>query len=188
MKRLESRSVDGLDGPLKDEAPSDIFIDVTKYGGNKALIQRLRQAAVSLLTRLASQPSLDHIQALGDICHMSTALGARDATLPLAHLMERKEAADALLPNGEDLRLRALRCVVGLLGAGLTAAPREAFQPSFESLLNNPKYRLLALIGLVGLWPERRTQFLARTSGGVSESELDEGLEWAGFDIAGHTP
>jgi hypothetical protein len=51
--------------------------------------------------------------------------------------------------------------------------------------MQDPKYELLSLTALVGLWPEKRrelTELIGRRSAGRSlESRLKTSLRWAGF-------
>lgn len=181
VKRLEGHFIRDLPGPVRDEEPRAIFVEIAKAGSNPQLAENLRRAVADLLRAMSSQ-ELSRSQVIGDVCYLCTALGASDAINPLATLVSRDDTALAHLKDCEDLRLRALRSLVGLLGWHQPSDPDPQLEHLFERLLHDPKYELLSLTALVGLWPERRIEFIDLASSGRSlEHRLRTSLRWAGF-------
>ena len=78
-----------------------------------------------------------------------------------------------MLHPGEDLRLRALRALVGLLGADSNIQVIE-YRPVLTEALSEPRLALTALVGLIGLWPEDTETFLQNLPTNMDQGELLE--------------
>jgi hypothetical protein len=180
VRRLEGGIIAELPGVVRDEEPRSVFIELAAV--NPQLCESLQRAVVQLLDHIASQSVFEKPNVAGEICCLCTLLDASRGIDPLAKLVSRDDTALALLPDGEDLRLRALRSLVGLLGDRHATQPEASLATVFEHLLGDPKCGLLSLTALVGLWPERRSEFVRRSLLSPSdESRLDISLRWAGF-------
>jgi hypothetical protein len=137
--------------------------------------------------RHATDREIEDPRIVGEICSLSAVLDAEQAIKPLIVLVANTDLSNVRLSDDEDLRLRALRSLVGLLGAHRSVEDAGELQTVLESLLGDKRYELLALAALVGLSPERRSELLARTAI-TDASELDLILEWAGFVEAAAKP
>ena len=102
--------------------------------------------------------------------------------------MKRDDAGEPLKASFEPLRLRALRCLVGLL-----ADFRDDIDPApcrhvLEACLQRDHCEKMALIGLTGLWPSEAeaAQYASRIEPQrrPRPDELRLGLRLAGFDEA----
>ena len=134
---------------------------------------------VQLAGQFAHEPAFKKPHVAGEICFLCTSLDAPAAIAPLITLVSRDDAADISVADGEDLRLRAL---VGLLGYHQDLRYNPGFAAALEPLLRSPKYKILSLTALVGLWPERRSELTKLASlSPDEESSLELSLEWSGF-------
>ena len=100
------------------------------------------------------------LRALGELCYLAARIESVDAIDPLRILVE-DESATGLVAPGEDLRLRALRALVGLLGAAPDSTAYRC-RHALIAALTAPRLAVSALIGLVGLWPGEADDFLRR--------------------------
>jgi hypothetical protein len=160
-----------------DEDPADIFIDLAE--SDTGWREGLRAASTQLLSRWVAefeQPDPDHVRALGELCYLVARIGSTDAMPHLQALVTRKEST-ALLHPGEDLRLRALRALVGLMGTD--GARIFEYRPLLMQSLADPRLALTALVGLIGIWPAETDMFLQQLPGNFDHGELLE----AGIDL-----
>jgi hypothetical protein len=174
----------GLPALSPQEERIEIFVQVYEYGNNGQVSRRLHRACAFLLDlhkNEASAPenaSRSRQWALGEVCYLSARIQSFDALAPLLEMaqMSRRE-----IRENNSLLVRVLGCSVGLLGSLKDIAPHYVKQATevFEECLDIEDCRLLALTGLVGLWPERRDEYLGRVS--VDEQELNVNLTLAGF-------
>jgi len=164
----------------RDEEPADIFVDLVEHNPQSSLASLLRQACQILLTEMAGRPHLTYSSQTGELCYLAARIGSLESVPALRTLVEHHEAPLAMVQTGENLRVRALRCLVGLLGSA--PASRDEFQGFFERFLTEPGCELVALTGLLGLWPESRSEILSRLPAGF---HLDETLLKASLTVAG---
>jgi hypothetical protein len=177
IRRLGGEAVEQLPPVARDEQPRSIFIEIAR--SKPKLRETLRTALVHLLRHAADREIEDPL-IVGEICSLSAVLDAEQAVKPLIVLVASSDLSNVRLSEDEDLRLRALRSLVGLLGAHRSLEDAGELERVLESLLGDKRYELLALAALVGLCPERRSELLGRAA--VTDvSELDLILEWAGF-------
>jgi len=156
--------------PAHDEDPADIFVDLAE--SDSAWREGLRAASTQLLSRWVAEfqrPDPDRVRALGELCYLVARIGNTNAMPQLEMLVTRKEST-ALLHPGEDLRLRALRALVGLMGSGHGQFPQ--YRPVLTQSLADPKLALTALVGLIGVWPDEIDTFLQQLPGNFDHGEL----------------
>lgn len=168
-----------LPPPGRDEDLADIFVDLAE--SDSAWRAALHDASTQLLSRWVPefQPAdANRVQALGELCYLAARIGNTSALPYLRTLVERKDATGLLHP-GEDLRLRALRALVGLLGAGGYLNPFD-YRPVLTETLAEPRLTLTALVGLIGLWPAETNTFLQSLPRNFDYGELLE----IGIDLA----
>lgn len=181
-KRLRGEPQDiDLPGLARDEDPADIFLHVVKYTNERSLADLLRGACAHLLEAALQSPHLEQdAVAIGELCYLSARIGASDAIEPLTVLVERKETSSFTVRTGEDLRLRALRSLVGLLASNRQRVDTQRHRRLFEECLRLPRYKKMALTGLVGLWPELKDEFVRDLSGDEARA-LKTSLAIAGY-------
>jgi hypothetical protein len=161
-----------LPPPAHDEDPADIFVDLAE--SDMAWRESLRTASTQLLSRWVGefqQPDPVRVRALGELCYLVARIGNTAAMPQLEMLVSRKEST-ALLHPGEDLRLRALRALVGLMGSN--AALAFQYRPVLTQSLADPKLALTALVGLIGVWPDETDTFLQQLPRNFDHGELLE--------------
>ena len=157
-----------LPGPVRDEDLADVFVDLAAE--SEQWRAALATPAATLLTRWAANfrtSSGPSVAAVGELCYLVARIGSTGSLDPLRKLAGDPRATGMVAP-GEDLQLRALRALVGLLGA----TPRLRATGDRDLLmaaLAEPRLAVTAAAGLIGLWPEEREVFL-RT--------LPDVLEW----------
>jgi hypothetical protein len=175
----------GLPPCQRDEDPVAIFVDVIRWTRDAILADKLRFACLQALRSVNFEitPSPD---VLGDLCYLAAALAADEALDVLPSIVAADRSEKMLLLDGEAVRSRALRAVVGLLAI----SPRRdaSLEKLFENLLLEPRYQILALTGLIGLWPDRRREFIAMAPAGqVDERLLNANLDLVGFGSSATT-
>ena len=160
----------------RDEEPVDIFVDLADL--DETWRNQLRVAVAKLLAEESTLKSQEpaQINLVGELCYLAARIGCTDARHSLQSLVTN-ESATGLLNDVEDLRLRALRALVGLLGAfAQTSSPtiRDSpesptyripqewapFRDALISALKEPRLAVVALTGLIGLWPREKEAFL----------------------------
>lgn len=161
--RLFRESVEELPRLGRDEDPADILVDLAEW-------LRERDYAWPQLTdacaRLAeASPDAYRVRArpgpLGELHYLCARIGAVKARHGIAQVIRRADLRGILLPAGEDLQLRALRCLTGLL-AQITRDEREEFLPLFTEALEVPQHLPIALTALVAFDPDGRDGYVAR--------------------------
>jgi hypothetical protein len=180
IARLERQRTleNGLPPCQRDEEPVDIFVDVMMGAPNETFAEKIRFACQDAL-RVAFSESLG-ADVMGNLCYLAAAIGAVEA-LDYIRLIASDEKFDqSLLADGESVRSRALRALVGLLAQ--RPSHDATIKTLFLNLLPSPEYRLLALTGLVGLWPQEREAFLAMVPGAqIDDRDLNINLDLIGF-------
>lgn len=162
-----------LPPPGRDEDPADIFVDLAE--SDTLWRDALLGASTQLLLRWVEEfqsADANRVQALGELCYLAARIGNTAALPHLLKLVGRKDATRLLHP-GEDLRLRALRALVGLLGAGGNVQINE-YKPVLTEALSEPPLTVTALVGLIGLWPAETETFLQRLPPNFDHGELLE--------------
>jgi hypothetical protein len=173
LRGARAEFVQMLPPPGRDEDPADIFVDLAE--SDTAWREGLRAASTQLLLRWVGefQPAdANRVQALGELCYLAARIGNTAALPHLRTLVGRKDATGLLHP-GEDLRLRALRALVGLLGAAENVQVID-YRPVLTEALAEPRLALTALVGLIGLWPAETETFLQSLPTNYEHGELLE--------------
>ena len=172
-----------------DEEPVDIFVDLADLYEDWR--RDLLRAVPELLSKEVNNVPDNHIQIyfLAELCYLAARIGCLDA-LPMLRALVTDERSTIPISEVESLRLRALRSMVGLLGLrASTTSPLEYLKdsrsyrvpddwgPYREVLffsLNDPRLAVVALTGLIGLWPREREFFLRSTSAEIEGGEYLE--------------
>ena len=175
----------GLPPPERDEDVTAIFIDVIRWTNNIGFADKLRFCCVEALRQVSFEPTPSP-GLLGNLCYLAAAMRAVEALDVLPRIVTSNRSEEMLLRDGEPVRSRALRALIGLLAV----EPARSYQTErsfdlgklFGNLLTEPQYQILALTGLIGLWPNRRQEFINKLPGGqVDLRRLNVSLELAGF-------
>ena len=162
----------------RDEDPADIFIDLAHT--SDSWMEALQATTPGLMATWLEQfqPAGENLaQALGELCYLAARVWITNCLPQLAALARRPDATVLQRP-GEDLQLRALRSLVGLL----EEAGDRAFEYRglLEGALEEPRLALTALIGLIGVWPDEAVTFLRRLPPNADSGDLLQiGLELA---------
>jgi hypothetical protein len=183
--RLLGHRDDVLPPPSGGEDPADLFVDLAEKDPDwKASLQA---AVAALLSNWIGPPTVEvghrwddsaKLRALGELCYLAARIGSVDAIDPLRILVE-EEGATGLVAPGEDLRLRALRALVGLLGDAPDSVAHKC-RHALIAALAEPRLAVSALIGLIGLWPEEANDFLRRLPATAEDADLVKvGVEMA---------
>lgn len=148
----------------RDEDPADIFIDCIERFPTTAI--RLASASTAVMNEWATktnQQVQDAAEAMGELLYLCGRVGAKDAMPAISELARREDLDNIKLGNGEDIQLRALRSLGGLL-YNATAEEREGQKELFEKALDTPvkERMLIGLNTLYVFWPEQRDSFIER--------------------------
>ena len=157
----------------RDEEPVDVFVDLAEL--DPRWRDDLQTAVAKLLaTEVANvgleDPSRSHL--LGELCYLAARIGSEEALDSLRSLVA-SERATGLIGPGEDLRLRALRAFVGLLGTAGRMQTNDD-RNVLTAALAEPRLAMVALAGLIGLWPDEAETFLRVVSADIQYGELLE--------------
>lgn len=161
--RLFRDSVEELPRLGRDEDPADILVDLAEWLRERDYIwtklsdacARLADGAVDAY-RVRARPG-----PVGELHYLCARIGAVKARHGIAQVIRRADLRGILLPAGEDLQLRALRCLTGLL-AQVSRDEREAFLPLFTEALQVPQHLPISLTALVAFDPDGRDGYVAR--------------------------
>ena len=164
----------------RDEKPVDIFVDVAERGSTPHVADSLRAASATLLGEFVGGDLVSHAPVVSELCYLAARIGSFQALDALRILAQREDAAMPTPTPGEDLRLRALRCLVGLLGSAPRLPDPERFKAVLEQCAQSPNYKLIAMTGLIGMWPEYKNRG-ELPSLGIDEALLNVSLTVAGF-------
>jgi hypothetical protein len=149
----------------RDEDRTDVLIDLAEWlrDRNREWMQLLEVCARLADAWAGSEGSAvrDRPEPLGELHYLCARIGAVEARNGIARVVQREDLRGVLLPNGEDLQLRALRCLAGLL-ARVSGDEREEFLPLFSEAIAVPQHLPLALTALVAFDPERRDEYVER--------------------------
>ena len=159
-RRLARLPVDDLPPLGRDEDPADVLIDSHHAQLPKGL-PGLADASVRLARRWVESRELPHgPEPLGELIYLCARIGAVGALPPVAEVIVRDHWRDIVLPGGEPLQGRALRCLSGLLAA-VPEDRREPFRPVIVAAMDTPANVPAAMTALLALWPHEAAQ-LAR--------------------------
>ncbi|HTU43588.1 MAG TPA: hypothetical protein VMF91_00900 [Bryobacteraceae bacterium] len=172
----------GLPALHPQEERVAIFVQVYEYGDNGQVNRNLRQACVSLLDQHKETvygEDLSQRWALGEVCYLSARIQSLNALKPLLEIAFLSRHFNT--GERESFLRRVLGSLIGILGSVRGGGPGNVEQATriFEECLELENCRLLALTGLIGLWPERRSEYLGRVP--INEEDLDVNLTLAGF-------
>jgi hypothetical protein len=178
----------GLPRLGRDEDAVDILVDIALYSHDEELSERLKSAAGSLLKKFCAVRNLPDVNPLGELCYLCGQTGSRNSLDGLSQLIQRDDAGEPLESSVEPLRLRALRCLVGLLSDFQDDIDPAPYRHVLEACLQRDHCEKIALIGLTGLWPSEAeaAQYTSRIEPQrrPRPGELRLGLRLAGFDKA----
>ena len=165
----------------REEYPADIFLYVVDQRLIPGFGEALGEACGSLLKRNSEEATLANVPALGELCYLSARIRAWQAIDGLTKLARREDATAPVLPN-EDLRQRALSCLLTLLVADPTRM-RPEHKTLFENRLKTPGCEMMALTALIGLWHENPEALTGQLSRGyrLDPSLLRDELAFAGL-------
>jgi hypothetical protein len=163
--RLLREPVDELPRVGRDEDPADVLIDLTEWlrDRDRAWMQ-LTEVCARLADAWAEAPAASvrtRPEPIGELHYLCARIGAVQARNGIARVARRADLRGILLPAGEGLQLRALRCLAGLL-ARVSPGVREEFLPHFNEALEVPQHLSLALTALVAFDPDRRDEYVER--------------------------
>jgi hypothetical protein len=146
----------------RDEDPADVLIDLVEWlRERKREWTQLTEVCARLADAWAEVPAVrDRPEPLGELHYLCARIGAVEARNGIARVVRREDLRGILLPAGEGLQLRALRCLAGLL-ARVPRKEREAFLPLFNEAIEVPQHLPLALTALVAFDPEHRDEYVA---------------------------
>ena len=171
----------------RDEDPSDIFSDYVCYCEKRELLTSasdMRRVCVTLIGRKAQESPAD-AAALVELCYLTARISAPDALDPLASLIQ-SHAGNVKMPNGNPVRSRALRALVGLLRHSREPESVAAkYRNIFEEHLTEPGCQDICLTALAGYWPGDFPRYRSRLCVErceVPESALNVSLRLAGFE------
>ena len=148
----------------RDEDRTDILIDLAEW-----LRERNREwtQLLEVCARLADawadaevNTVRDRPEPLGELHYLCARVGAVGARSGIARVVRREDLRGVLLPAGEGLQLRALRCLAGLL-ALVSPGDREEFLPLFVEAIEVPQHLPLALTALLAFDPDNRDEYVA---------------------------
>lgn len=147
----------------RDEEPTDVFIDLADWLRHRDRTwTRLNEVCAALadswgdMIEVRTEP-----QYVGELHYFCARIGAVDARRGVARVIRRSDLRGVLLPGGEGLQLRSLRCLAGLL-ARVSRKQREQFLGDFVEALDVPQHLPIALTALATFDPERTADYVSR--------------------------
>jgi hypothetical protein len=183
--RLQRYPVPSLPALSRDEDPADILIASFHWLRDHGTEWKALQTACSRLSERWSGYEAQILrkapEPLGELHYLCARIGARGSVPGIAHVVGREDLRRVPLPGGEDLQLRALRSLTGLLVSG-SEAEQKAHRPVLIRALDVPEHRLTGLTALVAFWPLERHAFLGSLASrkvpdlDVLEKQLDRAL------------
>jgi hypothetical protein len=147
----------------RDEDPADVLIDLAEWLNE-------RDRAWTQLTEVCARVAdawadvyqvQTRTEPVGELHYLCARIGAVGARRGIARVVQREDLRGILLPTGEGLQLRALRCLAGLL-ARVSRDERKEFLPLFTEALGVPQHLPIALTALVAFDRESRDTYVAR--------------------------
>jgi hypothetical protein len=169
-RRVSRLPVTPLPPLHRDEDPSDILVDTYYWLDSNwgKTWDNLRHAS-SAVTRRWVDADAARIrmrpEPLGELLYLCARIGAVEAMPSIEKVIDRPDLDPVILPGGEDLKLRALRSLSGLL-VHVSESHRALHRRVFEQRLQVRQHQLMALTGLLAFWPddrERAFELLRRT-------------------------
>src|SRR5205807_7193424 len=146
----------GLPACRQAEEPTSIFIDVIRFETGYAIAEKLRFGTLQALRKVGAQDAPD-AGVLGDLCYLAAAIGAHESIDVLPAIIRRPDSEHLTLWTGETIRCHALRALIGLLADSRCRSAE--IKALLRELCLDPRYRVLALTGLIGLWPDEAHQY-----------------------------
>jgi hypothetical protein len=179
-RRLFRERVEPLPALARDEDPADILIDGDAWlRARNHLWTEIRQVCVTLAEQWADVPEVrTRPEPVGELHYLCARVGAFGARGAIARVAQREDLRGVLLPAGEGIQLRALRCLAGLL-AQTNADEQRPFLPVFEQAIEVPQHLPTALTALVAFNPLDRQRYLrvAASQAPLRVDELTEHLD-----------
>jgi hypothetical protein len=154
-----------------DEDPADVFVDLAAQ--SDVWRTALAATAARVLEQWVSDfrpGNAERSAAVGELCYLAARIGSIASMEPLAQLVNNRNATDLVAP-GEDLRLRALRALIGLLG-NAPYADASRHRRLLEETLTEPRLALVSATGLIGVWPDERESVLRSLPDQVERGDL----------------
>lgn len=175
----------------REENPGRVLIELTnaRYADSRLGNQRdrLRSVYAELLDELVRSKDYTAPETIGELLLVATRTKSVAALDAMCRVVEDSETASLILSDGESLRNRAARSLVGLLGVrerdkigGLVEERR--IRAVLESCVREPPLAIFGLVGLLGLWWDERQVF---TSNLPAEFVIDEILIAQNLALAG---
>ena len=161
--RLFREPVEDLPRLGRDEDPADILVDLAEWVRERDYEWTPLSDACARLAETWADPNWvwTSPEPLGELHYLCARIGAVKARHGIARVIQRADLRGILLPGGEDLHLRALRSLAGLL-AHVARDEREEFLPLFTEALDVPQHLPIALTALVAFDPDGRDEYVAR--------------------------
>lgn len=161
--RLLREPVAQLPPLSRDEDPADILIDLADWLRERERAWAQLDEACARVADMWAGLYQRWIppEAMGELHYLCARIGAVDARHGIARVIRREDLRGILLPAGEDLQLRALRCLAGLL-ARIAREERNEFLPLYIEALAVPQHLPIALTALAAFDPDGRDRHLAR--------------------------
>lgn len=161
--RLLREPVEQLPPLGRDEDPADILIDLAEWLRER---QRAWEPLAEACARVADMWAGIYQrwippEPIGELHYLCARIGAIEARHGIARVIRREDLRGILLPGGEGLQLRALRCMAGLL-ARVPRETRSEFLPLFIEALDVPQHLPIALTALAAFDPEGRERHFVR--------------------------
>lgn len=148
----------------RDEDPADVLIDLAEWlrDRDRAWTELLGVCALLADRWAGAEVSAvrDRPEPLGELHYLCARIGAVGARNGIARVVRREDLRGVLLPAGEGLQLRALRCLAGLL-ARVSRGEREEFLPLFIEAIEVPQHLPLALTALLAFDPDNSDEYVA---------------------------
>jgi hypothetical protein len=161
-RRLLRLPADPLPALERDEEPSDIFVDSFHWLAEKRRVEwTVLQDACGGLAERWSGGEAARIRArpefLGELFYLCARVAATAAMPSIANTLRREDLGPVLIASGEELKLRALRSLVGLLHV-VSADVRNAYQPLLRAALREPQNRAVVVTAFLAYWPDLKRE------------------------------
>jgi hypothetical protein len=161
------------------ERGADLFIDVVDQVRNTpdVSIAVVLRDACGLLLHEKTDPLIDDVDAVGELLYLAARIESKSSIPPISNLITHAQAEERLV-NGETIRQRAIRALIGLLSKYRDAVT-DRHRAIFFGALSHGDSALMAITGLVAMFGQDRGDLLAHVhSAGlkVRPEELDLSL------------
>lgn len=161
--RLLRDPVEELPTLGRDEDPADVLIELTEWfrERDRAWTQLLEVCVRVADAWAAVFEARTRPEPVGELHYLCARIGAVDARRGIARVIRRDDLRGVLLPGGEGLQQRSLRCLAGLL-ARVPRGQREEYLQDFRAALEVPQHVPIGLTALAAFDPERRERYISR--------------------------